>query len=71
MAFGNCRLKVVLTHPSWCCLSVQGEFRKSTIAQGHVGVGLQVATGDLNGDKRVDIAVAGKSGTFILFNMSR
>ncbi len=50
---------------------VQGEFRKSTIEQGHVGVGLQVATGDLNGDKRVDIAVAGKSGTFILFNMSR
>jgi len=50
---------------------VNGEFRKSMIEQGHVGVGLQIATGDLNGDKRVDIAVAGKSGTYILFNMSR
>ena len=49
----------------------KGEFVKSTIEQGHVGVGLQVATGDLNGDKRVDIAVAGKSGTFLLFNLSR
>ena len=39
---------------------VHGEFRKSTIEQGHVGVGLQVATGDLNGDHRIDIAVAGK-----------
>lgn len=50
---------------------VQGEFRKSPIEQGHVGVGLQIATGDLNGDHRVDVAVAGKSGTYILFNMSR
>lgn len=50
---------------------IKGEFLKSTIEQGHVGVGLQVATGDLNGDKRVDIAVAGKSGTFVLFNLSR
>ena len=49
----------------------QGEFRKSTIEQGHVGVGLQIATGDLNGDNRVDVAVAGKSGTFILFNLKR
>jgi hypothetical protein len=48
---------------------VQGEFKRSTIEQGHVGVGLQIATGDLNGDKRMDIAVAGKSGTFILFNL--
>jgi hypothetical protein len=49
---------------------VDGVFRKSSIEQGHVGIGLQIATGDLNGDKRIDIAVAGKSGTFILFNMS-
>lgn len=46
-----------------------GEFKKTSIEQGHVGVGLQIATGDLNGDKRVDIAVAGKSGTYIIFNL--
>ena len=50
---------------------VDGVFRKSSIEQGHVGIGLQIATGDLNGDKRIDIAVAGKSGTFILLNMSK
>ena len=50
---------------------VQGEFRKSTIEQGHVGIGLQIATGDLNGDNRIDVAVAGKSGTYILFNLKR
>jgi hypothetical protein len=48
---------------------VNGEFKKSVIEQGHVGVGLQIATGDLNGDQRMDIAVAGKSGTYLLFNM--
>lgn len=35
---------------------------------GRVGIGLQIRTADLNGDGRLDIAVAGKSGTFILFN---
>ena len=48
---------------------VKGEFQKSKIEQGHVGIGLQIATGDLNGDKRIDVAVSGKSGTFILFNV--
>ena len=48
---------------------VNGEFQKSKIEQGHVGIGLQIATGDLNGDKRIDVAVSGKSGTFILFNV--
>ncbi|MCY3011262.1 MAG: VCBS repeat-containing protein [Planctomycetota bacterium] len=43
-------------------------FTKSVIEQGHVGVGLQIAVGDLNQDKRNDIAVAGKSGTYILIN---
>jgi len=47
---------------------INGAFQKFKIEQGHVGVGLQIATGDLNGDKRLDIAVAGKSGTYILFN---
>lgn len=35
---------------------------------GKVGIGLQIRTGDLNGDGRLDIAVAGKSGTHILLN---
>jgi hypothetical protein len=46
----------------------QGRFDRSVIESGHVGVGLQIATGDLNADGRVDIAVAGKSGTYLLFN---
>ncbi|MCS7239275.1 MAG: VCBS repeat-containing protein [Thermoguttaceae bacterium] len=33
-----------------------------------VGTGMQIAIGDLNGDKKPDIAVAGKSGTYLLFN---
>jgi len=41
-------------------------FDKSVIEQGHVGVGLQIATSDLNGDGKVDIAVAGKSGTYLI-----
>jgi hypothetical protein len=32
------------------------------------GVGLQMVVRDLNGDGRLDIAAAGKSGTFILWN---
>ncbi len=43
-------------------------FEKLVIEQGHVGVGLQVRTGDLDGNGSVDIAVAGKSGTYLLFN---
>ncbi|MCH5373027.1 MAG: VCBS repeat-containing protein, partial [Planctomycetes bacterium] len=38
------------------------------IDRGRVGGGLQIRTGDLNGDGRLDIAVAGKSGTYILLN---
>lgn len=48
---------------------VNGQFTKSPIEQGHVGIGLQIATGDLNGDGRIDIAVAGKSGTHALLNL--
>ncbi len=47
------------------------KFEKHIIDKGLVGVGLQIRTGDLNGDGRIDIAVAGKSGTFILFNMAK
>jgi hypothetical protein len=43
-------------------------FSRETIVRGSAGIGLQIRTGDLNGDGRLDIAVAGKSGTYIIFN---
>ncbi len=43
-------------------------FQKSIIEQGHVGIGLQIGVGDLDGNQSVDIAVAGKSGTYLLLN---
>ena len=46
----------------------EASFKKHVIEEGHVGIGLQIATGDLNGDRKTDIAVAGKSGTYILIN---
>ncbi len=42
------------------------EFRRHTIDEGHVGCGLQIVTEDLDGDGKVDIAVAGKSGTYLM-----
>lgn len=33
-----------------------------------VGTGMQIRVADLNGDKRPDIVVSGKTGTYILFN---
>tara|TARA_B100000519_G_scaffold203049_1_gene223796 strand:+ start:2134 stop:3351 length:1218 start_codon:yes stop_codon:yes gene_type:complete len=44
------------------------QFNRKTIVRGSAGIGLQIRTGDLNGDGRLDIAVAGKSGTYIIFN---
>lgn len=44
------------------------KFTRYTIDHGHAGGGLQIRLGDINGDGRTDIVVAGKSGTFILFN---
>ena len=43
-------------------------FERHTIDEGHVGTGLQIRTGDLNDDGRTDIAVAGKSGTYVILN---
>nr|WP_235908633.1 VCBS repeat-containing protein [Roseiconus nitratireducens] len=41
-------------------------FQRYTIDEGHVGCGLQIVAEDLNGDQKVDLAVAGKSGTYLL-----
>ena len=43
-------------------------FERFVIEEGHIGTGLQIRTADLNGDGKIDIAVAGKDGTWILFN---
>ncbi len=42
------------------------EFTRHTIEEGHVGCGLQLVVEDIDGDDRVDIGVAGKSGTYLL-----
>ena len=41
-------------------------FTRITIDEGHVGCGLQIVTTDLDQDGKVDLAVAGKSGTYLL-----
>lgn len=41
-------------------------FTRHTIDEGHVGTGLQIVATDLNGDAKVDLAFAGKSGTYLL-----
>jgi len=43
-------------------------FNRFVIDEGHIGTGLQIRTGDLNGDGSLDIAVAGKDGTWLLFS---
>ena len=42
-------------------------FERHTIDEGHIGTGLQIRTGDLNNDGLIDIAVAGKCGTYLIF----
>lgn len=42
------------------------KFTRHTIEEGRVGTGLQIVVEDLNQDGRMDIAVAGKSGTYLL-----
>lgn len=46
-------------------------FERQVIERGTVGTGLQIRTVDFNGDKKLDIAVAGKSGTYVLLNQGR
>ena len=42
-------------------------FHKTTLHTGKVGTGLIIRTADMNQDNLLDIVVAGKSGTYILF----
>ncbi len=51
--------------------AAKSEFHKHVIDEGRVGTGLQVIVADVNGDKRNDIAVAGKSGTYLLLNQGK
>lgn len=46
------------------------KFTRHTIADAgdNVGIGMQICVADLNGDKKPDIAVAGKTGTYVLIN---
>ncbi|RMG02480.1 MAG: VCBS repeat-containing protein [Planctomycetota bacterium] len=57
--------------PLLCCYSWNAEtqtFTRHPIAEGRVGAGLQIRTADLDADGDLDIVVAGKDGTQILFN---
>ncbi|MBI1248099.1 VCBS repeat-containing protein [bacterium] len=46
----------------------QGNFTRHTVNRGDVGIGLQIRTADIDADGDIDIVVAGKDGTQILFN---
>jgi len=46
----------------------RAKFKRHTINEGRVGTGLQIVVADFNADGLNDIAVAGKSGTYILIN---
>lgn len=43
-------------------------FTRHVIDEGHIGTGLQIRSGDLNGDGRADLAIAGKSGTYLVLS---
>jgi len=46
-------------------------FKGYTINKGQVGAGMQIRTADLDADGDIDIVVAGKEGTQILFNQRK
>lgn len=46
--------------------AASANFKRHVIDEGRVGTGLQIVAQDLNGDGKTDIAVAGKSGTYVL-----
>lgn len=48
--------------------SENSKFERHVIEEGHVGTGLQIVVEDFDQDGDADIAVAGKSGTYLLTN---
>jgi hypothetical protein len=46
--------------------AAEKKFTRHKIDEGHVGVGLQIVAQDITGDGKVDIAVSGKSGTYLI-----
>jgi hypothetical protein len=50
-----------------------GEFTRHDVSPpgGGVGTGMQICVADLNADGRPDLAVSGKTGTWVLFNEGR
>ena len=44
-------------------------FTRKTIDEGHVGTGLQIVIEDFDADGDADLAVAGKSGTYLITNL--
>ena len=47
-------------------------FQRDTIAfDDGVGTGMQIRAADLNGDGKLDIVVAGKTGTYVLYNQGK
>ncbi|MEW4451908.1 VCBS repeat-containing protein [Bremerella sp. JC817] len=46
----------------------EGNFTRHFVNRGEVGIGLQIRTADIDGDGDIDIVVAGKDGTQILYN---
>lgn len=46
----------------------QNSFTRHVIEEGHVGTGLQIVVEDFDQDGDMDLAVAGKSGTYLLTN---
>jgi hypothetical protein len=49
-------------------ISDSAEFTRHIINEGQVGIGLQIRTADLDGDGDLEIVLAGKEGTQILWN---
>ena len=60
------------TEPALVCYYVWDaaakEFTRHTINEGEVGIGLQIRTADLDADGDLEIVLAGKDGTQILWN---
>ena len=46
----------------------QQAFTRHLIMEGEVGTGLQIRTADMDGNGHLDLVVAGKTGTYVLFN---